>query len=306
MSTNRRVLSIQSHVVHGYCGNKSATFPLQLLGFDIDGINSVQLSNHTGYKTMKGQVLNSEELDDLFQGLTANDIHLTYSHLLTGYVGNDSFLRQISKIIKTLRESNPDLIYVCDPVMGDAGKMYVPETLLPIYRDEIIPLCDICTPNQFEVELITGKKIISEADAWEGMNWFHDKGVKIVVLSSSDIGGTSVLLAFLSCRNENGSIDKFKLTIPKQGGHINLTGTGDLFASLFLAHSSVLPNDLGRAFELTIASVQSVIATTFDSMTEDMLSGKVKVSAQQRELKIIQSKIHIEEPKIKLKAVKVE
>ena len=96
MSSNRRVLSIQSHVVHGYCGNKSATFPLQLLGFDIDGINSVQLSNHTGYKTIKGQVLNSEELDDLFQGLTANDIHLTYSHLLTGYV------RTIYYIIKYL------------------------------------------------------------------------------------------------------------------------------------------------------------------------------------------------------------
>lgn len=33
----RRVLSIQSHVVHGYVGNKSATFPLQVrenCGFD--------------------------------------------------------------------------------------------------------------------------------------------------------------------------------------------------------------------------------------------------------------------------------
>lgn len=28
--TNKRVLSIQSHVVHGYVGNKSATFPLQV------------------------------------------------------------------------------------------------------------------------------------------------------------------------------------------------------------------------------------------------------------------------------------
>lgn len=28
--TKRRVLSIQSHVVHGYVGNKSATFPLQV------------------------------------------------------------------------------------------------------------------------------------------------------------------------------------------------------------------------------------------------------------------------------------
>jgi len=29
----RRVLSIQSTVVHGYAGGRSATFPLQLLGF---------------------------------------------------------------------------------------------------------------------------------------------------------------------------------------------------------------------------------------------------------------------------------
>ncbi|CAI7774694.1 unnamed protein product [Closterium sp. NIES-53] len=43
-----RVLSIQSHTVQGYVGNKAAVFPLQLLGFDVDPINSVQLSNHTG------------------------------------------------------------------------------------------------------------------------------------------------------------------------------------------------------------------------------------------------------------------
>ena len=29
-------------------GNKAAVFPLQLFGFDVDPINSVQLSNHTG------------------------------------------------------------------------------------------------------------------------------------------------------------------------------------------------------------------------------------------------------------------
>ena len=45
MSSNElRVLSIQSHVVSGYVGNKSATFPLQLLGFEVDAINSVQVS----------------------------------------------------------------------------------------------------------------------------------------------------------------------------------------------------------------------------------------------------------------------
>ena len=40
---------------------KLITF-LQLLGFEVDTINSVQLSNHTGYKVFKGQVLNDQDL----------------------------------------------------------------------------------------------------------------------------------------------------------------------------------------------------------------------------------------------------
>lgn len=189
--------------------------------------------------------------------------------------------------------------------MGDAGKMYVPESLLPIYRDEIIPLADIATPNQYEVELLTGKKMTNEAGAWAGMQWFHDQGVKMVALSSSEIGGTSVLLAFLSCKRPDGSLEKYKMTIPKQGA-VHLTGTGDLFAALLLAHTTKLPDDLGRAFELTIAAVQSVIEVTLSSMSSEMQEGLVKVSAQQRELKIIQSKKHIEGPVIKLRAMKVE
>ena len=46
------VLSIQSHVVSGYVGNKCCVFPLQLLGFEVDHISSVQFSNHTGTHTI--------------------------------------------------------------------------------------------------------------------------------------------------------------------------------------------------------------------------------------------------------------
>uniref|UniRef100_A0AAV1VG55 pyridoxal kinase n=1 Tax=Peronospora matthiolae TaxID=2874970 RepID=A0AAV1VG55_9STRA len=49
-----RVLSIQSHVVQGYVGNKSAVLPLQLLGMDVDPINSVQFSNHAGSQAGRG------------------------------------------------------------------------------------------------------------------------------------------------------------------------------------------------------------------------------------------------------------
>lgn len=48
-----KVLSVQSHVVSGCVGNRAAVFPLQLLGFDTDYINSVQFSNHTQYPTVK-------------------------------------------------------------------------------------------------------------------------------------------------------------------------------------------------------------------------------------------------------------
>lgn len=46
------------------------------------------------------------------------------------------------------------MLTVCDPVMGDNGKLYVPEELVNIYKNEIVPLADIVTPNQFELGYI--------------------------------------------------------------------------------------------------------------------------------------------------------
>lgn len=72
LTQEKRVLSIQSHVVAGYVGkpavhpspslpaaaeliplglipigNKAATFPLQLLGWEVDAAMTVAFSNHT-------------------------------------------------------------------------------------------------------------------------------------------------------------------------------------------------------------------------------------------------------------------
>ena len=80
-----RVLSIQSHVVHGYVGNRSAVFPLQRLGFEVDFINSVQFSNHTGYPSMQGPVMDGQQLGTIFAGLEANKL-ADHTHLLTGVV----------------------------------------------------------------------------------------------------------------------------------------------------------------------------------------------------------------------------
>ena len=51
-------------------GNKAAVFPLQLLGFDVDIINSVQFSNHTGYPFgFEGEVLDGSMLEKLVNGM---------------------------------------------------------------------------------------------------------------------------------------------------------------------------------------------------------------------------------------------
>lgn len=154
-----RVLSIQSHVVRGYVGNKCATLPLQLHGFEIDAINSVQFSTHTFYEHWRGQVLNSEQVWELYEGLKLSNLSSKYTHLLTGYCRDESFLRRIADILLDLRKSNPKLYYICDPVLGDRGHFYVPEQLMPIYRDVIMPLANVVTPNQFELQQITGVQV---------------------------------------------------------------------------------------------------------------------------------------------------
>jgi pyridoxine kinase len=83
MDAPRRVLSIQSHVVHGYVGNRCAVFPLQLLGYEVDFINSVQFSNHTGYPLTRGSIMDGGQLREIVDGLRANGL-LEYTHLVTG------------------------------------------------------------------------------------------------------------------------------------------------------------------------------------------------------------------------------
>lgn len=216
---------------------------------------------------------------------------------MTGYIGNPLFLRQVGVILKKVRQANPNLIYVCDPVMGDNGSLYVPKELLPVYRDEIIPLADIITPNQFEVELLTGKEVRSEKAVWEAMDWFHERGIKTVVISSSDLGEPGILRSFLS--QQNGP--RLAIDIPKQGDKdLFFTGTGDLFASLFLAHSYGKA-DVTDAFEKTIATLQAVIKRTVQLLPNP----KGPVQSWERELKLVQSKADIEQPQVVLKAQRI-
>jgi pyridoxal kinase len=123
-------------------GNKSAVFPLQLLGFDVDVVNSVHFSNHTGYENgFRGDILKGDQLRDLLHGLEDNGLLSDIGHLLTGYIGSDSFLEAVLDVLKTLRKFG-NVRFVCDPVLGDRGRFYVPESLVQLYREKVIPQAD--------------------------------------------------------------------------------------------------------------------------------------------------------------------
>ena len=118
------MLSIQSHVVRGYVGNKSAVFSLQLLGMEVDIINSVHFSNHRGYPSFTGKHSGQNQL-----------LQDAYTHLLTGYIGSVALLEAVVRVRKRLRDARTyeknhhPFLYVCDPVLGDQGRLYVPTQL---------------------------------------------------------------------------------------------------------------------------------------------------------------------------------
>jgi len=314
--STERILSIQSHVVSGYVGNKSATFPLQLLGFETDCINSVQFSNHTGYdKGVKGQRLNDVELWDLIDGLEANGLD-HYSHIINGYIGKDTFLRKLAQVIKKLKGRNPNLMYVCDPVMGDSEPVgwYVPKELLPIYRDEILPLCDICVPNQFEVEMLSGCQITDEKSAFNAIEKLHDMGVKVVVLSSTDNESKLKCLASRRVLKPITTVDgtssdskfdyeRYKIEFPKLP--LPFVGSGDLFTALLTAWLTRSGNNdwpynmnIPLALEKTIATMQAVLNRTLKHYELSSTNNGLKLQkAAAKELKLIQSRDEILNPK---------
>jgi pyridoxine kinase len=80
--------------------------------------------------------------------------------------------------------------------------IWVVVALVAMYRQEIVPLADIMTPNQFELELLTETKIKSTEDAWKAMDMLHERGVTAVVLTSLDTGTST------SCQEYEFELDR--------------------------------------------------------------------------------------------------
>jgi pyridoxine kinase len=283
------VLSIQSHVVYGYAGNSAAVFPLQRLGREVWAVNTVEFSNHTGYGAWRGKVLGAELAAELTEGLADRGVLGKCEAVLSGYMGDAGVGRAVTDAVRKVRTVSPGTLYCCDPVMGDVGRgFYVHPDIPDIFRNEVIALADIVTPNQFELDALTGLPSASEAEARKAVEALHKKGPRVVLVTSFKSGDTPQDHVDMLASDGNAL---YRIRTPELIFDTGtMAGAGDLTAAVFLSRY-LETGDIRRTLELTAASVYGIMEATF--------------RGKSRELLIVQAQRELEAPSNSFTALKL-
>lgn len=261
------ILSIQSHVAYGYVGNRSAVFPLQRLGHDVSAINTVQFSNHTGYGSFKGEVFSAEQILNVFTGIAERGILQNFDAVLSGYMGSTEVGSAILNAVIEVRKANPAAIFCCDPVMGDVGRGFFVKPGLPEFiRDEAMPMADILTPNQFELEYLVDQKIETLADALAATAKARALGPKIVLITSlTRNDGNSDQIEMLVDSDEGAFLAASPLipfeTLPN--------GAGDATSALFL-HEYLRTKSPAQALTYALSAIYALLKATKEAGTREL------------------------------------
>ncbi|KAH3667114.1 hypothetical protein WICMUC_005461 [Wickerhamomyces mucosus] len=302
---SRKLLSIQSHVVHGYVGNRAATFPLQIRGLDVDVLNTVQFSNHPAYGRFKGTRLTEDELKELYEGLV--NIDCEYDGILTGYIPSDEGLKAIGEICRDLIRKNPATKWFLDPVLGDNGKIYVSEGNIEIYKGILKSgLITLVTPNQLELEVLSESKVHDLASLKRAIDKFNDlyNIPNVVVTSVKFNDEDGYLYSAGSTRVSEKLYKSFYFKVPVINA--SFSGSGDLFSALlasdyfkgseeqksFTEETPLSELPLVHSLNEVISTVEKVLQLTYDHEINRYKSAGQNVPANLKinDLKVIQGK----------------
>ncbi|KAK8083488.1 pyridoxine kinase [Apiospora saccharicola] len=312
------VLAVASHVgkqfVHSHTSrsrNKIAVFVLQSLGCDVAALNTVQFSNHTGYRQWKGTKVTAQEINDLWDGLKQSYLD-RFDIMLSGYVPGAAAVEAVGSIAKELKEKSQakpgSFFWVLDPVMGDNGKLYVADDVVPAYRG-LVHLADLILPNQFEAEyvvallpLLSEVKITDFASLRTAVETLHSRyNLPHIVITSVSLPLTAeqaepesrppahTMSVVGSTRTSTGKSRLFSITFPVFDAYFS--GTGDMFAALMVVRmreavassslkdkASWLSDDdvdaldlpLAKAAEKVLASMHEVLSRTCEAMQVEL------------------------------------
>jgi pyridoxine kinase len=260
------VLSIQSWVAFGHVGNAAAMFPLQRLGAEVWAVNTVQFSNHTGYPDWTGAAFSGAHVAEIVSGIVARGAMRDCDAVLSGYVGDAAVGAAILAAVAAAKAANPRAIYCCDPVIGDVGRgVFVRPGIAEFLAQEAIPRADIATPNQFELEHLTGLAVATLEDAKRAVAALQARGPRIVLVTSLRTDATPAdAIDLLAAEGDATHL----LRTPRLPYAAN--GAGDLMAALFLFHR-LARGDTAQALAAATSSVFGVLRRTAAAGAAEML-----------------------------------
>ncbi|KAI9828767.1 MAG: putative pyridoxal kinase [Thelocarpon impressellum] len=264
-----------------------AALVMQTLGCDVAALNTVQFSNHKGYRQVTGTKATASEIRDLYDGLARSSLD-DFDVLLSGYLPGAAAVEAVGSIARDLRlkcNAKPgSFFWVLDPVMGDQGQLYVDADVLPAYKS-LVHDADLVLPNQFEAELLSEIPITSMDSLAAAISTLHAayRIPHIVVTSVRFSAGAATLSVVGSTARADHSPRLFKIEIPAIPCFFS--GTGDMFAALTVARLRaavaastpdltgvkgwVSPDEvpavelpLAKAVERVLASMQTVLSKT--------------------------------------------
>ena len=259
------ILSIQSSVAYGHVGNSAAVFPLQRMGFEVWPVNTVHFSNHTGYGQWRGRILPAEDVADIIRGIEDRGVLAGCDGVLSGYMGDASLGEVIVGAAGRVKELNPKAIYCCDPVMGDAGRGFFVRPGIPEFIKEVaVPAADVITPNQFELEFLTGMEVRDLDGALEAAYEARRLGPETVLTTSLRRRDTAAdTIEMLAVSEE----EAWLVQTPMLALEVN--GAGDATTALFLA-SLLRGAALEEALSMTAEAIYSVLEETRRTGSREM------------------------------------
>jgi pyridoxine kinase len=259
------LISIQSHVAYGHVGNSAAVFPLQRMGVEVWPVHTVQFSNHTGYGDAKGQVFDAGLIRDVVAGIEARGVLSECDGVLSGYMGGADIGAAILDCVETVKRANPSARYCCDPVIGDVGKgVFVRKGIPEFIKTKAMPLADIVTPNQFELDYLSGRGSTTLSDARDAIKAVHDLGPRAVLVTSVHTDETPEGEIDMLASDDTGL---FRLRTPRLDLVAN--GAGDAIAALFFAHYLRL-GKIGEALAHAGSAIFGVLEKTAEAAANEI------------------------------------
>lgn len=242
---------VSSHVVRGSVGNRAAVFALEYVGHPVWAVPTVILPWHPGHGRGTRIVPPAAQFAALMKDLEEAKWLGEVGGVLTGYLGDAGQAGAAASLVRAVKARNPDAIYVCDPVCGDLGSLYVPEPVAAAIRDRLLPLADVATPNRFELEWLTGTRLDDLRSTVAAARAAGPKTMLVTSAPAMIAGGIGNLLVTPS---ETLLAEHRVIERPPKG-------LGDLTAALFLARL-LAGQPAAEALQSTTASVYEVLART--------------------------------------------